>query len=164
MGLMEQQAVDRAFRAGLLEAGDSGATGLSEDSSVGAGELLVLGTRRLAGIDDPQAAYETGRVLRMIARLFDAARAPATVSEQFRDNLQAAIMSHHMRRSGKSWRCRDTIDMFIEMYERVLTPKPGELDAVRQFLELKSRKPGSSTPETRKSGGWGLGWLNRAAA
>ncbi|MEZ5825393.1 MAG: hypothetical protein R3C97_11860 [Geminicoccaceae bacterium] len=162
MGLMEQQAVDRAFRAGLLEAGDGKATGLSEDSSLGAGELLVLGTKRLPGIDDPEAAYETGRVLRLIARLFDAARAPAVISEQLRDNLQAAIMSHHMRRSGKSWRCRDTIDMFIEMYERVMTPKPEELQVIRQFLETKSRKPADRASETRKGSAWGFGWLKAA--
>ena len=71
--------------------------------------------RRLPGLSDPRAAYETGRALRMIVRLFDQAGAPEIVGRQFIDNLAGAVVAEHMRypsrpwgpptRSTCSWRC-----------------------------------------------------------
>ncbi|MCC0014659.1 MAG: hypothetical protein H6877_15355 [Rhodobiaceae bacterium] len=166
MGLIEQQAVDRAFRAGLLEGDSEAARGLREDSSLGAGELLIMSTKRLAGLDDPQSAYETGRVLRLVAKLFDRARAPSVVSEQFRDNLSAAIMTHHMRKTRRSWKVEDTIEMFIEMYERILTPAGDELDLIRRYLQDRCRKPAANADghdgKSGRSQGWGFGRLRAA--
>ncbi|MCB2055707.1 MAG: hypothetical protein KDE35_15880 [Geminicoccaceae bacterium] len=140
MGLIERQAIDRAFRAGLLEVEQGTSGGLREDGSLGVGEMLVMGTRRMAGLDDADAAYETGRVLRHVARLFDKAGAPAVTAEQFRDNLAAAVMTHAMRRTGKSWRVDDSIAMFLEMYERILEPDPTDLAAIRSYLQRKAER------------------------
>ena len=162
MGLIETQAVDRAFRAGLLEGVDGraggAAGGLAEKGDLGKGELLVMGTRRLPGLGDPDAAFRTGRVLRLVARLFDRAKAPPIVAEQFRDNLAAAIMTHHMRRSRNGWEVADTIAMFLEMYERILEPAPEELRSAEAYMLERAVAP------KRSGGGTAAAWPGLQAA
>ena len=89
---------------------------------------------RLPGLSHPRAAYETGRALRMIIRLFDQAGAPASVGRQFIDNLAAAVMTEHMRRPSSTWGAADTADMFIEMYTRILGGPPSAHDKVRRAV------------------------------
>ncbi len=116
----------RAFRAGLgapeENSGPQG-PGLAETAppwGVGPNEALVLSMRRLPGLVDPKGAFETGRALRIIARLLDRAGAPARVGEQFRDNLVAAVIAHATRRSARPWGAEDTVAMFAELYRRGL--------------------------------------------
>lgn len=107
-----------AFRAALAE---TGLTLARLDSlPVGPNEALVLATGRLPGLDDPRGAAETARVLRAVARLLDAARAPATIGEQFRDNVAAALLAHRSRLRSRPWGGEATADMFMELYGRVL--------------------------------------------
>ena len=158
MGLLERQAVDRAFRAGLLESDGAAPSGLCEDGDIGAGELRILATSRLPGLADTNAAYETGRVLRHVARLFDKARAPVIIAEQFRDNLAAAIMTHHMRRTRREWLVDDTISMFLEMYERVLQPTSDDLQSVQAYMQERAKKPVRQPPSSH----WGESKLHAA--
>jgi len=153
-----QAEVQAAFRAGLLDdaagfAGDDrddAAAGLHEDLDVpGEGEFVVLATQRLAGLNEPRAAFETGRALRLIAQLFDKAGAPARVTEQFRDNLAAAVMTEHMRDRRGVWRVDDTIEMFLEMYRRFAALDDRDLDAIRAFLLERVRRP---RPPRRRGG------------
>lgn len=88
----------------------------------------------MPGLSDPRAAYETGRALRMIIRLFDRAGAPADVGRQFIDNLATAIMTEHMRGKRQAWGAADTVDMFLEMYARILRARPSELNRVRRAV------------------------------
>ena len=117
---------EQAFRAGLLGLPLHAALaprGLAEAQAGfahGPNEETALATPRLPGLRDPQAAFETGRALRFIARLFDRAGAPERVGRQFRDNLAAAILTHHMRHTGRPWSLEDTVEMFMELYGRVL--------------------------------------------
>jgi hypothetical protein len=100
-----------AFRAGLAEA------------PAGRGRpcaRLLLETRRLSGLSEPAAAFETGRALREIARLLDAARAPEAVFRQFRDNVAAAVVAHRTKGRPEPWGGAATVDMFMEMYGRIL--------------------------------------------
>ncbi|MEK0083647.1 hypothetical protein [Benzoatithermus flavus] len=99
----------------------------------GVNETLLLTLTRLPGLVEPRAAYETGRALRMIIRLFDQAGAPEAVGRQFIDNLGLAVMAAHMRGS-RPWGAADTVEMFIEMYSRVLGGRPSELERVRRTV------------------------------
>lgn len=132
----------RAFRAGLgapeIEPAPSGhglAPGLAEAAApwgLGPNEALVLAMRRLPGLVEPKAAFETGRALRIIARLLDEAGAPARVGEQFRDNLVAAVIAHAARRDRRPWNAEDTVAMFVELYRRGLgggASEPERLEA-----------------------------------
>ena len=96
--------------------------------------MVLLALNRMPGLSNARAAYETGRALRMIIRLFDQAGAPATVGRQFIDNLGAAVMTDHMRRRPLPWGAADTADMFVEMYDRILGGSPSELDRVRRSV------------------------------
>lgn len=129
--------VDAALRAGLLGLPWPDPAGLVEAPVAyvaGPNESAMLETRRLAGLVDPRAAYETGRVLRLIARLLDRAGASGAVGRQFRDNLAAAILAHRGRRSSKVWSVVDTVDMFMEIYARVLGSSGRDFDMLRRAL------------------------------
>ncbi len=147
---------ERAFRAGLLGLPLHAALaprGLAEAQAgfaFGPNEETALATLRLAGLRDPRAAYETGRALRYIARLFDRAGAPEHVGRQFRDNLAAAILTHHMRHTGRPWSVEDTVEMFVELYTRVLGV--ADADTVRRrILEHARRAPRSDTPPATRA-------------
>lgn len=137
-----------AFRAGLcgrVSIGRSPGNGLEEEAApfgLGPNETAILGTLRLPGLSEPRAAFETGRALRAIARLFDRAGAPARVGEQFRDNLAAAVVTHHMRRTGRDWGAGDTVAMFMDMYGRILGDDDAAFAQVRErLLESATRRP-----------------------
>jgi hypothetical protein len=115
-----------AFRAGLAEAADPGWAGPNE--------WLMLTTRRLSGLGDAAGAYETGRVLRAIARLLDAAGAPEAVGRQFRDNVAAALIAHRSKGRPEPWDGAATVDMFMEMYGRVLGFEDAAFERVRDRL------------------------------
>jgi hypothetical protein len=100
----------------------------------GPNEAMLRTVGRLPGLSNVRAAYETGRALRMIIRLFDQAGAPASVGRQFIDNLGAAIMADHMRRPARPWGAADTADMFVEMYARILGGRKAEHDRVRRTV------------------------------
>lgn len=100
----------------------------------GPNESLLLTLTRMPGLSDPRAAYETGRALRMIIRLFDQAGAPESVGRQFIDNLTGAVMTSHMRRGVRPWGAADTADMFVEMYSRVLGGRRSEHEQVRRVV------------------------------
>ena len=161
MGLIESQAIDRAFRSGLMTDPDAGPEpvgppgygGMREDGLVGAGEASIMRTVRMPGLASADTAFETGRTLRLIARLFDSAGAPPRVTEQFRDNLAAAVMGEAMR-SHSTWTRSDTIDMFVDMYERILAPDADELKRTRNYLEERVTKPAKRPGLRARVGGW----------
>ena len=93
-----------------------------------------MALRRLPGLSDPQAAYETGRALRLIVRLFDQAGAPDRVGRQFIDNLAGAVVVDHMRHRARPWGAADTVDMFAEMYARILGSSPDEIGKIRRAV------------------------------
>lgn len=147
-----------ALRLGLLGLPPTApARALAESAApfaAGPNEEVVLATSRLPGLADPRAAYETGRVLRLIARLFDRARAPAAVGRQFRDNIAAAILAHRGRREGRGWDVVDTVDMFMEVYARVLGEDGRDYDIVRRtLLDYARSRPDGAAAETGAAAG-----------
>jgi hypothetical protein len=135
---MAQADPQAAFRAGLLgEPLDRSSRELGEAPAPfarGPNEEVVLETRRMPGLGESQAAFEVGRLLRAVARLFDQAGAPAVVGQQFRDNLAAAIITHAMRRTAQPWVVEDAVDMFMEMYARILSDDAAGSALVRKAL------------------------------
>lgn len=125
-----------AFVAGLGDGPDAEPHGLAEAVAgrwPGPNEAMLLATRRLSGLSDAAAAFATGRALREIARLLDAAHAPEAVGRQFRDNVAAAAIAHRSKGRPEPWDGAATVDMFMEMYGRIL----GFDD--RAFERLRSR-------------------------
>ena len=104
----------------------------------------------MAGLADAHAAYETGRALRLIVQLFDRAGAPERVGRQFLDNLAGAVVIERMRGRARPWGAADTVDMFVEMYARVLGSDQDELDRIRRAVmdyavgELRQQARGST--------------------
>lgn len=142
---MTQEEVDRAFRAGLEGLPDwRGEAGLAEAAAsfaAGPNEEVVLELRRLPGLVDAREAHAVGRVLRRIARLLDRAGAPARVGREFRDNLRAAVIARRSRPGARPWTAADTVEMFVELYARVLPVGPAELRRLRAHL-LEERPAG----------------------
>jgi hypothetical protein len=147
-----QEAFRRGIR-GVAFAPNTAFTSLAEIEAAftggGPNEMLLLGLTRVPGLGEPRAAYETGRALRMIIRLFDQAGAPENVGRQFIENLGGAIMVSHMRRS-RPWGAADTVDMFVEMYSRILGGRRSELERVRRaVMDYAVAEP---TPAKRTGG------------
>jgi hypothetical protein len=131
--------VQAAFRCGVRGAplAPMPANGLAEEAApfvVGANEGALLALPRMAGLTDARAAYETGRALRLIVQLFDRVGAPERVGRQFLDNLAGAVVIERMRGKARPWGAADTVDMFVEMYARVLGSGQDEIDRIRRAV------------------------------
>ena len=148
-----------AFRHGL----DTTVRGMSA-AKHGESERLILATRRLPGLDDSKTAFETGRLLRLIAQLFDRAHAPARVALQFRENLSLAVMASRMRMDGPRWRTADTIEMFLEMYRRTTNCDERALRMIETFLNQQVAQSASEAGFEPAARPRYFGFFNRAAA
>jgi hypothetical protein len=131
--------VQEAFRRGVRGAPFDlvAANGLAEAPApfaTGANEGALLALSRMAGLTDAHGAYETGRALRLIVQLFDRAGAPERVGRQFLDNLAGAVVIERMRGRARPWGAADTVDMFAELYARVLGSAQGEIDQIRRAV------------------------------
>jgi len=151
--------VQHCLRAGLLglpmPGRESGLAEAPAGYAAGPNESAMLGIGRLPGLADPEGAFETGRALRLIARLLDRAGAPGAVGLQFRDNLAAAILAHRGRGDGRPWGAADTVDMFMEIYARVLGSAGRDFDIVRRTLLDYARGRAEGPLSTPAGGGPG---------
>ena len=168
---MDAIDAQEAFRRGTSGAPfvcDAAPNGLAEDAAAfvhahGSNEEILLAVRRLPGLSDPRAAYETGRALRMIVRLFDQAGAPGIVGRQFIDNLAGAVVAEHMRHRSRSWGAADTVDMFVEMHARVLGGRSSDHERLRRAVMDYAVGP-AETRAVRSGGGLGRVFRRRRAA
>ena len=128
-----------AFRAAL----DKPPHGLAplDGAPVGANEALGPALAPLPRLGDPHGAAETARALRAIARLLDAARAPVAVGRQFVDNVTAALLAHRSRGRARPWGGAATVEMFMELYGRVLGFDDHGFARVRATLLEAARGP-----------------------
>jgi hypothetical protein len=140
---LDPQAEDRlAFRQGLLgrPLGERLPAGLAEGGAVwaaGPNEATIAGTPRLPGLVGLRASWETGRALRAIGLLLDRAGAPERIGAQFRDDVGAAVAAHRLRRLGRAWGAADTVEMFVEVWERVLgRDDPAAPELRRRLLDF----------------------------
>lgn len=146
-----------AFRAGVLgwrfeRVGAATEADFHLIYAFGANERQVAEMKRLPGIDSAIDAFRIGRALRAIGKLLDRAGAPAGMGRQFIDNVMAAIITHHMRRTGSKWTEVETIDMFVELYERILGGGSGEGRLVRDTLLAYARNEDEPLPGSRPRG------------
>jgi hypothetical protein len=157
--MARDDAVQAAFRAGVRGAPVGlAAFGLAEDHAPsfmsGASETLVAATERLPGLTDAEGAYGTGRVLRRLAQLLDRVGAPPEIARQFRDNLAGAVVTHRMRGMRQGWSEDDTVQMVLEMWDRVF----GEADATRtrlaELLVADDARPGTAKKRTLFNLAW----------
>lgn len=135
IGIDVQEGFRRGVRGLPLEPGAP--NGLAEAAGTfgsGANEDALLSMPRLAGLTDAHAAYETGRALRMIVQLFDRVGAPERVGRQFLDNLAGAVVIERMRGRARPWSAADTVDMFVEMYARILGSGQEDIAAIRRAV------------------------------
>jgi hypothetical protein len=137
----------QAFRAGLRGEPRPGAgtAPARTDGGGGPNQSVMLETVRMGGLVDAQGAFETGRVLRRIGWLLDRAGAPAAVGRQFRDNVAAAVMTHHLRRRPEPWGAADTVAMFMELYGRILGTEGSDFARVRDALLSCAREETGGT-------------------
>ena len=129
--------VQEAFRRGARGMAIDSGGGLAEEQApfaAGGNEAALLELTRLAGLTDPHAAYETGRALRRIAQLFDRAGAPDRIGRQFFDNLAGAVVIERMRGHARPWGAAETVDMFVELYARILGSAGDEIDRIRRVV------------------------------
>lgn len=160
---MDTSDIQEAFRRGVRGATPTGKGDGEALAPPGPNEALLLALDRLPGLSDPRAAYETGRALRMVIRLFDQAGAPISVGRQFIDNLGAAVMTYHMRKRPHPWGAADTADMFVELYDRILQASPAELEKVRRSVIDYAVAP-AENPQGAQPGLAALFRRRRAAA
>lgn len=154
------QDPQEAFRIGLTEGPPTQAFGLAEARAGwpgGPNEAVLLETARLSGLSDATGAYETGCVLRRVARLLDAVQAPSSVGRQFRDNVAAALLAHRSRRRPEVWDGAATADMFMEMYGRIIGFDDAAFARLRAALLEPSAPPQPPAPavEPFRRDGWG---------
>ena len=134
--------IQEAFRLGIR--GEAmvprGGVGLAEGGAApyaaGANEAVLLQLSRLPGLREPRAAYETGRALRMIIRLFDQAGAPERIGRQFIDNLAGAVVVEHLRNRGRPWGATETVAIGSVKWKRV---------SLNGVLSAQMRPPCAST-------------------
>ena len=85
--------------------------------------------------------------------------APERVGRQFLDNLAGAVVIERMRGRARPWGAADTVDMFIEMYARVLGSGQDEIDRIRRaVMDYAVGELGSRPAETT-----GVPWYRRRA-
>jgi hypothetical protein len=144
-----------AFRAGVmgwrLHMAADAEPRAGEGFGFGPNERLAVRTGRLPGLVDKRCAFEAGRAIRAISKLLDRVQAPATVGQQFLDNLAAACIAHSTRRLNgvqDPWGAEQTVEMFAEMYERILQPSEHELEIVRERLLAYAKDETAPLPGT----------------
>ena len=152
MGTVDVQA---AFRAGLeglafREAGrPTGLAEMTRQFAHGPNEELALSLGRMPGLSEPRGAFATGRAARKILKLFDQAGAPASMGQQFLDNLRAATITGASRPGRHAWGAADTVAMFMEMYARVFGADGADYARIEAtLLEDALSDPGSADSDS----------------
>ncbi len=84
------------------------------DISPGPNERHFETVERLPGLSDPEAAYETGRALRMIGHIMDTEGSPPEHGRVFLQQLGNAVLYFGLRGERQPWGAADTAFVFLE--------------------------------------------------
>ena len=84
------------------------------DTSPGPNERHFETVERLPGLSDPEAAYETGRALRMIGHIMDTEGSPPEHAQVFLQLLANAVLYFGLRGERQPWGADDTAFVFLE--------------------------------------------------
>ncbi len=119
----ETVATRAAFRAGVkglryTEHPDPGFDlPVATDTVPGPNEKHFETVERLPGLSDPEAAFETGRALRMIGHILDSQRSPVEHGRHFLAQLGNAVLTFGMRGERQPWGAEDTAFVFRETFK-----------------------------------------------
>ena len=92
---------------------------------------------RLAGLSDPEAAFETGRALRMIGHILDSQSSPVEHGRQFQAQLSNAILTFAMRGERQPWGAEDTAFVFGEIFKAVPADAQKAHDAILGYARKR---------------------------
>jgi hypothetical protein len=119
----ETTATRAAFRVGVkgmryTENPDPGFDiPVATDNTPGPNERHFETIERLPGLSDPEAAYETGRALRMIGSILDSQGSPVEHGRHFLSQLASAVLTFAMRGERQPWGAEDTAYVFREIFK-----------------------------------------------
>lgn len=119
----QETATRAAFRAGVkgmryTEHPDPGFdVPVATDTTPGPNERHFETVERLAGLSDPEAAFETGRALRMIGHILDSQGSPVEHGRHFLSQLGSAVLTFAMRGKRQPWGAEDTAFVFRETFK-----------------------------------------------
>lgn len=85
---------------------------VATDNTPGPNEKHFETLERLPGLSDPEAAYETGRALRMIGHILDIQGSPIKHGQHFLTQLGNAAVGFAMRGERQPWGAEDTAFVF----------------------------------------------------
>ena len=119
----ETVATRAAFRAGVKgmrytenpEPGFDHA--VATDTLPGPNECHFETIERIPGLSDPEAAFETGRALRMIGHILDSGNSPVEHGRHFLSQLANAVLFFALRGERQPWGAEDTAFMFLETFK-----------------------------------------------
>ena len=87
------------------------------DTLPGPSERHFETIERLPGLSDPEAAYETGRAMRMIGNIMDKRHSPPEHARIFVQKLANAVLYFGLRGERQPWGAEDTAFMFLKNVE-----------------------------------------------
>ena len=111
---------------------------VATDNTPGPNERHFETIERLPCLSDPEAAYETGRALRMIGHILDSQGTPVEHGRLFLPRLGEAMMSFALRGERQPWGAEDTAFVFRETFK---APPPDAQKAYDAILAYARKRP-----------------------
>jgi hypothetical protein len=90
---------------------------VATDNVPGPNERHFETIARVPGLSDPEAAYETGRALRMIGHILDSQHSPVEHGRHVLAQLANAVLYFAMRGERQPWGADDTAFVFRETFK-----------------------------------------------
>ena len=109
---------------------------VATDNTPGPNERHFETIERLPGLSDPEAAYETGRALRMIGGVLDSQGTPVAHGRLFLSQLGEAMVSFALRGERQPWGAEDTAFVFREIFKAA----PPEAQQAHEAILAYARK------------------------
>ncbi len=110
---------------------------VATDTPPGPNECHFKGIERLPGLSDPEAAFETGRALRMIGYMLDSQSSPVEHGKHFLSQLANAVLLFGMRGERQPWGAEDTAFVFLETFKAPPTAAPEARDAILAYARKR---------------------------
>ena len=139
----ETTATRAAFRVGVkgmryTEHPDPGFDiPVATDNMPGPNERHFETIEHLPCLSDPEAAYETGRALRMIGHILDSQGSPVEHGRLFLSQLASAVGSFALRGERQPWGAEDTAFVFRETFKAPPTDAQKAYDAILAYARKR---------------------------
>lgn len=139
----ETVATRAAFRAGVMgmryteNPDPSFDVPVATDNTPGPNERHFETIERIPGLSDPEAAFETGRALRMIGHMLDSQNSPVEHGQHFLSQLGNAVLFFAMRGERQPWGAEDTAFVFLETFKAAPTDAQRAHDAILGYARKR---------------------------